>query len=207
MLYMVYRGIQTADSSYLTSAGITITLILAFYIALHYVIANYFASVNKWLGALLAIAPVALVYLFVEPAGDFSAVTYVGASLILMAVRGDGGCEVMAFPALVVGRFTHLVCIAFSPIDWLEEKIALKFQGAGCYGIQPDVDAIANQRFLHDLCRVLVFAAENVGVLFDQRNLRTEPSEGLSHLAPDGTGANHGQPPGKFGQRKNGFVR
>lgn len=131
MLYLVYPAIQAGDSTYLTSAAITIALIIAFYTALHFAIANYFASLNKWLGALLAVTPVVIVYLFVEPAGGFSALTYVGVSLIVMAARGDGGCEVMAFPALLVGRFTHLVCIAFSPIDWLEEKIALRFEKAG----------------------------------------------------------------------------
>lgn len=29
------------------------------------------------------------------------------------------------------GRFTHLVCIAFSPIDWVEEKIALRVAAKG----------------------------------------------------------------------------
>lgn len=131
MLFEVYRVIQTADAAYLTSGVITIALIFGFYVALHFLIARYFTSINKWIGALIAVTPVALVYLYVEPAGEFATVTYIGASLILMAVRGDGGCEVMAFPAVVVGKFTHLVCIAFSPIDWLEEKIALRFQKAG----------------------------------------------------------------------------
>ena len=131
MLYAVYPVILTGDSAFVTSALITIASIFVFYTVLHFAIANYFASVNKWLGALLAVMPVALVYLFVEPAGSSSAVIYVGASLILMAVRGDGGCEVMAFPALLVEKFTHFVCVAFSPIDWLEEKIALRFQKAG----------------------------------------------------------------------------
>ncbi|MCH7807440.1 MAG: hypothetical protein IH995_09950 [Proteobacteria bacterium] len=131
MIYLVYPAIQAGDSTYLTGAAITIALMVAFYTALHFAIANYISSLNKWLGAFLTVTPVVIVYLFVEPAGGFSAVTYYGASLIVMAVRGDGGCEVMAFPALLVGRFTHLVCIAFSPIDWLEEKIALRFEKGG----------------------------------------------------------------------------
>ena len=130
LLYSVFPFIRGSDGAFLASTVITIALILAFYTALHFAIAKYFASLNKWLGAFLAVTPVEIVYLFVEPAGGTSVVTYVGASLILAAARGDGGCEVMAFPALLVGRFTHLVCIAFSPIDWVEEKIALRFQKA-----------------------------------------------------------------------------
>ena len=40
----------------------------------------------------------------------------------VVAVRADGGCEVMAIPSLIFGRYTHLACIVFSPIDWLERK-------------------------------------------------------------------------------------
>jgi hypothetical protein len=129
LLYMAYTASIRADATYLTYAAITIVLILAFYTGLHFVISKYLSSINKWAGAVLAITPIALVYFIVEPAGSLAAVTYVGASLVLMAVRGDGGCEVMAFPALFVGRFTHLVCVAFSPIDWLEEVVASKISG------------------------------------------------------------------------------
>ena len=131
MLYTVYPYVWNGTAAHLTATAITITGLVAFYTALHFVVANYFPNVNKWLGAALALTPVVLVYLFVEPAGGLGAVIYVGASLVVMAVRGDGGCEVMAFPSLLVGRFTHLVCIAFSPIDWVEEKIAGKFQETG----------------------------------------------------------------------------
>jgi hypothetical protein len=30
----------------------------------------------------------------------------------------------MSIPGVLFGRRTHLVCIAFSPIDWLEERLA-----------------------------------------------------------------------------------
>ena len=43
--------------------------------------------------------------------------------LVLAGLRSDAGCEVMAIPGLVLGRRTHLACIVFSPIDWLEEKV------------------------------------------------------------------------------------
>ena len=130
LLYSVYPVVEAGYSPYLMSGLVTIALIFVFYTALHFAIANYLATINKWLGAMLAVTPVLIVFLFVDPAGGFAAEAYIGASLILTAVRGDGGCEVMAFPALLVGRFTHLVCIAFSPIDWVEEKIALRFQKA-----------------------------------------------------------------------------
>ena len=50
--------------------------------------------------------------------------TYVGISLLIDFIRADSGCEVMALPGLVFGNRTHLACIALSPIDMLEEKLA-----------------------------------------------------------------------------------
>lgn len=128
LLYSVTPIYQSAGSAFLTATAITIALILVFYTALHFVVSRYFSGINKWFGALIAVTPVVLVYLFVDPAGATSVEIYVGASLLVMAVRGDGGCEVMAFPALLIGEFTHLVCIAFSPIDWVEERIAMRMQ-------------------------------------------------------------------------------
>ncbi len=130
MLYSVYPYVLNGSNAYLTATALTIAGLVVFYTALHFAVAKYLPGINKWLGAVLAVIPVALVYLFVEPAGGLGSVIFIGASLIVVAVRGDGGCEVMAFPSLVVGKFTHLVCIAFSPIDWLEEKIAVRFQKA-----------------------------------------------------------------------------
>ena len=37
--------------------------------------------------------------------------------------NGDSGCEVMAVPGIICNERTHLVCIAFSPLDWLEQKV------------------------------------------------------------------------------------
>ena len=49
---------------------------------------------------------------------------FLAVSLVLAAILADAGCEVMSIPALVFGKRTHLVCLLFSPLDWVEEKIA-----------------------------------------------------------------------------------
>jgi hypothetical protein len=36
----------------------------------------------------------------------------------------------MTLPGMLLGKRTHLVCIAFSPIDWLEEKLAARRSAA-----------------------------------------------------------------------------
>ncbi len=101
------------------------------YTVMHLVIGKYVPRLNRWLGAVLAVVPVMLLFLFGGGIGQMSAMTYVGASLFIDSLNGDGGCEVMAIPGLIFGKRTHLVCIAFSPLDWLDKKLLL---GRKIYG-------------------------------------------------------------------------
>ncbi len=105
--------------------------LLILYTVMHLVIAKYVPGLNRWLGAVLAVVPVMLVFLFGGGIGQLGAMTYVGGSLFIDSLNGDGGCEVMAIPGLIFGKRTHLVCIGFSPFDWLEEKLSL---GRKIYG-------------------------------------------------------------------------
>lgn len=123
-----------ADGTYsLLSLGVIVALTL-FYALLHYLISRYLPNINRWLGAALAVTPVFLVWLFGQGGGlifgqgegGTAALTFVGLSLLVDFVRADAGCEVMAFPGLLFGNRTHLACIAFSPIDALEEKLSAR---------------------------------------------------------------------------------
>jgi hypothetical protein len=111
-------------SGLLLGVSLVFLLELAFYAGLHAVISSRLASLNAWIGAVLAVTPVALVFLFGDAPGRMGTLVFVGVSLIFTAVRADGGCEVMTLPSLLMGKRTHLVCIAFSPIDWIEERAA-----------------------------------------------------------------------------------
>ena len=44
----------------------------------------------------------------------------IGGTLLLLAVRGRGGCELMTVPNLVLRRRDYLVCLPFTPIDTWE---------------------------------------------------------------------------------------
>ena len=105
--------------------------LLILYTVMHLVISKYVPGLNRWLGAVLAVIPVTLLFLFGGGIGQMGAMSYVGGSLFLDSFNGDGGCEVMAIPGLIFGKRTHLVCIGFSPFDWLEEKL---FLGRKIYG-------------------------------------------------------------------------
>ena len=110
------------------TAGVVVGEIV-FYAALHLVISKFFRRVNPWLGAILAVTPVALVFLFGGVAGSLGTLIFVGVSLVFTAIRADGGCEVMTIPGMLLGKRTHLVCIAFSPIDWVEARVFDLLQG------------------------------------------------------------------------------
>jgi hypothetical protein len=71
---------------------------------------------------------VTVLVLFLAIAGGMTYITpidagaiwlFLGASLLLVAARGDAGCEVLAFANAVAGRRDTTGCVAFAPIDKL----------------------------------------------------------------------------------------
>lgn len=121
--------IATVTPHYLTASwqanlriAASIVGLIAFYTVLHLVIARYVPHLNRWVGALLSIVPATLLFLFGGGIGQMGAITFIGGSLFIDTLNGDSGCEVMAVPGLVCSERTHLACILFSPLDWLEQK-------------------------------------------------------------------------------------
>ena len=124
LTYHVLAGHMISEETTLNLqvAGI-VSGLLVFYAVVHLAIAKFVPSINAWLGAVIAVAPVFLVYALVGPAGRLGSLLFIGVSLVATAVRSDGGCEVMTLPGLLMGKRTHLVCIVFSPLDWIEDKL------------------------------------------------------------------------------------
>ncbi len=92
------------------------------YTIIHVVVGRYFGWINRWVGAAIAVAPVGAT-LLMGPVPMVAGALFIGVSLLLMAALGDPGCEVMAIPSLLWSRRTHLACIVFSPLDWLEARV------------------------------------------------------------------------------------
>lgn len=94
-----------------------------FYLLLHLLMIRYAQKINKVIGAILAFGPLLAVF-FIGYGGPAAtgALTYLATALLIAAIRGDGGCEVMSVPALFTGKHSHLCCLLFSPIDWCESK-------------------------------------------------------------------------------------
>ena len=120
--------LEAGGSYNLRTLGLVLALTL-FYILMHIVVSRSLRNLDRWFGAILAFTPVFLVWffgqgggpLFGQGEGGTAAITYIALSLLIDVVRADSGCEVMAIPGLILGNRTHLACIAFCPIDAMEE--------------------------------------------------------------------------------------
>jgi len=104
------------------TAGVVVGEI-AMYGLIHLVMSRFFGAVHHCVSCLIAITPVALVFGFGGPAGSLGSLIFVGVSLLLTAMRAEGGCEVMTIPGMLLGNRTHLACIVFSPIDLIETQV------------------------------------------------------------------------------------
>lgn len=76
--------------------------------------------------AILVAVPVGLT--FVTPADGVAVWVWIGASLLLAAARGHGGCELLAFPNAIMRRQDRIGCIVFTPIDAAEARRAGRAQ-------------------------------------------------------------------------------
>lgn len=54
---------------------------------------------------------------FVSPVNRPAIVVFLGASMLLAAARGEAGCEVLAFPNLLLGRRSAVWCPLYAPFD------------------------------------------------------------------------------------------
>jgi hypothetical protein len=73
-----------------------------------------------WTWVIVIVAAVGLSSL--TPATAVAFWVWLGVSLLVAAVRGYGGCEVLAFPNLIRGRREQIGCMLYGPIDAAERK-------------------------------------------------------------------------------------
>ena len=129
--FLVGAALTVHAAQHMMAAGATLNLqavgvvigLLALYTAVHLAVAKFVPSINPWIGAALALLPAVLIFVLLDPSLRFALVLFIGVSLLVTAIRADGGCEVMTLPGVLLGNRTHLVCIAFSPLDWLEKSL------------------------------------------------------------------------------------
>jgi len=115
-------GVRLGPGNGLQVAGILVAVFVLYTLS-QLAIERFVSTINPWLGAVIAVAPVFLLFAL-GPAGQISALMFIGVSLVATAVRADGGCEVMTLSGMPMGRRTHLVCLVFSPMDWVEDRLS-----------------------------------------------------------------------------------
>jgi hypothetical protein len=73
-------------------------------------------------GAACAVTATVVVLWQIFPVAIF---TFIGASLMLLVLRGDDGCEVLAIPNTLLHRRDYVMCLPFTPIDrWESDRRA-----------------------------------------------------------------------------------
>jgi hypothetical protein len=83
-------------------------------------------STRTWLinvSVLGLIVAIATGMTFVTPVDAGAIWLFFGASLLVVAARGDAGCEVLAFVNAIAGHRDTTGCVAFAPVDSLEAKL------------------------------------------------------------------------------------
>lgn len=73
-----------------------------------------------WTWAIVIVAATGLAAM--TPASAVAFWVWLGASLLVAAARGYGGCELLAFPNLIRGRREQIGCMLYGPIDALERR-------------------------------------------------------------------------------------
>jgi hypothetical protein len=80
-----------------------------------------------WTWAVVIVAAVGLAAL--TPASAVAIWVWLGASLLVAAARGYGGCELLAFPNLIRGRREQIGCMLYGPIDAAERTRSRRRRG------------------------------------------------------------------------------
>jgi len=74
-----------------------------------------------WLIAIM-IGTAAGIDVLTPASGEVALWVWLGASMLVAAARGYGGCEVLAIPNLLTGRRDQIGCILYTPIDRAEAR-------------------------------------------------------------------------------------
>ncbi len=122
LVWMVVPFFGVANARSVARVALIIVLLAVLYAIIHLVVSRYLLGLHPIAGAVLALVPAIFTAVYV-PLGNVAVTTFIGASLILASVRADAGCEVLSIPGLLFRRKTHLACILFTPIDWVEQKL------------------------------------------------------------------------------------
>ncbi len=98
----------------------------ATYMAAHWLLGErVLGRMNPWIGTVLLVGPAMVIPgLAMLPVGlRLGMIAYFSASLLLNAVKNYGGCEVLALPSLLFGRWYTVYC-PLNVVDAVERRVA-----------------------------------------------------------------------------------
>lgn len=71
---------------------------------------------------LTAVIGVAIALTVATPVNEVAIWSFFGVSMLVAALRGYGGCEVLAIPNAITGRRDEIGCVLYTPIDAAEAR-------------------------------------------------------------------------------------
>jgi hypothetical protein len=69
-----------------------------------------------------AVVAVAIALSIVTPVSEVAIWSFFGVSMLIAALRGYAGCEVLAIPNTITGRRDQIGCVLYTPIDVAEAR-------------------------------------------------------------------------------------
>lgn len=122
LLFEVAVNTHRPDWKAVLIISCTFVAVFFYYALLHLLIGQ---SVRKWaVMKVVTILPLsALLFSALSTDIPLGIIAFFGVSLVLQALRGDRGCEVMTLPNLIFRRPANFPCLLFSPLDRFEESI------------------------------------------------------------------------------------
>ena len=76
-----------------------------------------------------AVVALAIVLTVATPVNEVAIWSFFGASMLVAALRGYAGCEVLAIPNAITGRKDRIGCVLYTPIDLAEARSRSSRQG------------------------------------------------------------------------------
>lgn len=99
------------DAGFFLQAAAYVAALLGYYLLLHGALGEWaLGRISPFLASVLVLGPVFLAIAVLPGAMTVAAELYVGASLILTAAIGYGGCELISLPTLLFGRRYVVYC-------------------------------------------------------------------------------------------------
>ncbi|MGH8311729.1 MAG: hypothetical protein ACRESI_07270 [Gammaproteobacteria bacterium] len=128
LLFEVAVNIHRPDWKAVLIVSCTFIAVFFYYALLHLLIGQ---SMRKWAVMKVVTLLPAVVFFFSVLGTDIplGILAFFGVSLVVQALRGDRGCEVMTLPNLVFRRRANFPCLLFSPLDRFEESIYRAIRG------------------------------------------------------------------------------